>query len=329
MPEENPNQTPATSSEDRMLDTLDSIVKSVTSPDIVEAQTILLRRLALQGDVIASRIPSPRNITEIGGYLNLLDTLDQTEMRAQMLAGILGVAGPNPPLGWVSIKPLLALVSMPNDRPDCTAQASIPLTFSVRSDFLNYLKEALKSLHDQGCVLPLIAWALPLPQAVPGVEEPVDFLPYLGRTLDIVPASALRDPVTDPVALGRAKGSADAFQIVARVISPGPVAVPPSNWEVLKCDAAACTPMPIDSAQFVPVAPELATAGFYPSSPLPQPGRQTETSWAHFTNITGLVTGVTRLGDELALLYSPADISGSIFATRLHWVWDGTKFVSD
>ena len=50
--------------------------------------------LALQGDVIQSRIPAPRNITEIGGYLNLLQTLGQAEMRTQTLAGALGVAGP-------------------------------------------------------------------------------------------------------------------------------------------------------------------------------------------------------------------------------------------
>jgi len=78
------------------------VLRSGTDPDILEAQRILLLRLALEGDIVQSRMPAPRNITEIGGYVNLLATLQQPELSAQMLSGILGVAGPNPPpAGWV------------------------------------------------------------------------------------------------------------------------------------------------------------------------------------------------------------------------------------
>lgn len=311
----------------RLLDTLDTIVKEATSPEAFEAQTILLRRLALQGDVIGSRVPAPRNVTEIGGYINLLGTLQQPEMRAQVLAGILGVAGPNPPLGWLSSKPLLSFVSLNNDRPEGAAQPAIPLRFSIRLDFADAVKGCLKVLHDQGCTLPLLSSELALLSAGPGAQPPDDALPCLGRVLSAVPAAALREPATDPLALARLQGTTGPFQLVARVLSPGLVAVPAANWEALKCDATACTPTLVNNGQYVPVAPVLANAGYYPASPLPQPSTQISAGWARFTNITGLVAGVTRLGDELSLLHSLAEISASVFASRLNWVWNGTNFV--
>jgi hypothetical protein len=35
---------------------------------------------------------------------------------------------------------------------------------------------------------------------------------------------------------------------------------------------------------------------------------------------------VTRLGDELALVYSAAQITGSALAPLADWTWDGTRF---
>src|SRR5437868_2272355 len=48
-------------------DTFLSLIANATSTDALEAQRIILRRIALQGDVVPSRVPPPRNITEIGG----------------------------------------------------------------------------------------------------------------------------------------------------------------------------------------------------------------------------------------------------------------------
>ncbi len=313
-------------SEQRALDALISILQAAGSPDAQEAQTILLRRLALEGDVTPSRIPAPKNITEIGGYLNLLADLSQPEMRAQMLAGILGVAGPNPPLGWLTAQPMLSMVSLANDRPSSPAQPAIPLTVAVRSDFVAALQAALKTLHDQGATLPLLSPLRPLPPSAPGVSPPDDALPYLGRTLDLVPATALRDPTTDPVALVRAQGSSDPFLPASQVITAGSVAVAPANYDALKCDATACSAVQLNGARFVPIAPVLAAAGFYPTAPFPQPTSVASVAWAHFTNVTGLVSGVTKLGDELSLLYPPAAIASSVFADRLYWVWNGTGF---
>lgn len=327
MPETDTTTDQLSSAEGKILDTLDTILRSVTSPEIVEAQTILLRRLALQGDIVSSRIPAPRNITEIGGYLNLLATLKQYEMRSQMLAGILGVAGPNPPLGWYGSRPLLTMVALPNDRPEGPGQPAIPLTYAIRSDFLEGMRAALRDLHDRGCALPCMAPVRRLPVALPGAQFPEDPLSFLGRVVDIVPSSALRDPASDPIALARKNGSSDPFQVVARVIGSSPaVPTPPADWEVLTCDASSRTSVTAAGARFVPVAPILAAAGFYPASPLPLPESENSTGWARFTNRTGLVSGQSRLGDELALIYPAAEIAASTFTTGLNRVWNGTVF---
>jgi hypothetical protein len=316
-----PTPDTTVSPEVRVVDALMELVKAANSPEVLQAQTILLRRLALQGDVIASRIPAPRNITEIGGYINLLETLHQPEARSQMLAGILGVAGLNPPLGWMASGPALRLLQLPNDRPAGASQPSIPLSIAVRSDFAPALDAARTALHDQGAMLPLLAPAKPLPPAVAGVEPPSDLLPFLGRTLAVVPATALVDADADPMALARLNGTTDAFAIVARSTT-----ATAQNWDVIECTDTACATVQSNSA-FVPVAPALTAAGFYPTSPLPQPTNGESVEWAMFRNVTGLVVGVTTLGDELSMLYSPTDVLGSAFASRMAWVWDGATFV--
>jgi hypothetical protein len=303
-----------------MLDAFLDIIKSANSPDAHEAQTILLRRLALQGDVISSRVPPPKNITEIGGYLNLLETLNQPEARAQMIAGILGVAGPNPPLGWAPARPPLSFMLLPNDRPEGTAQASIPLTFAVRSDFASAVDAARNALHAQDALLPLLSTARPLPPTVPGVTPPLDVLPFLGRVLQVVPAAGLVDADADPIALARRNGTTDAFQVVARSTTAAA-----QSWDAVECTSTACATVQTSSA-FVPVAPVLALAGFYPRTGLPQPVNSASVEWSRFTNVTGLVIGVTTLGEELGLLYSPSEVLGSALASRAGWVWNGIEF---
>jgi hypothetical protein len=320
----------STGGDEQLLATLLGVLGTLNSPDAVEAQQILIRRLALEGDVIGSRLPAPLNITEMGGYINLLGILQQSEMRAQALAGILGVAGPNPPLGWLTASQPLALVALPNDRPDGSAQATLPLTFAVRSDFSSALQTALSFLHQRGCSLPVIGPTLvTLPPAQPGAPAPADVLPYLGRTLDLASTAALVDPETDPLALVRTQSSSDAFAIAANVSSgTGTVTVDPGAYDGLKCDGTSCTPVALTNQLYVYVGPVLANAGFYPASPLPQPTSVTSSDWAHFTNVTGLRAGVTSLGDELSLLYSPSVVAGSVFASMLGWLWNGSAFVA-
>ena len=57
------------------------------------------------GDLFPSRIPSPLNITQVGGYLNLIER--DPVLRAQVLSSALGVAGPNPMPGWDPVLPAL------------------------------------------------------------------------------------------------------------------------------------------------------------------------------------------------------------------------------
>ena len=84
----------------------------------------------------------------------------------------------------------------------------------------------------------------------------------------------------------------------------------------------------VNNAKFVKVEPLLANTGFY-APPLPtKPIPLAPSNWARFTNVTGLVSGVTKLIDELTLLYTLTDINSSVFAGRLQWIWDGTTFTA-
>jgi hypothetical protein len=315
-----PNET-TTSADDRALEALLGIIQQANTPDTWEAQNILLRRLALQGDVVGSRVPAPRNITEIGGYLNYLTEIQQSEMRSQALAGILGVAGPNPPLGWVASRPALAMVSLPNDRPEGAAQPAIPLSVAVRSDFAPALQAAQKAIHDQGCFLPLLGALAPLP----GSGVAADLLSCLGRTLDLFPGSALLDPAADALVLARPQGSAGAYHPMARAMASGTQPAP-ANWEALKWDGSACVPVALNATSLLVLEPILAAAGFYPAAPLPVPVSGTDQAWARMSNRTGLVAGRTQLGDELALLHTAAEIAESACASCQHWLWNGTAF---
>jgi hypothetical protein len=312
----------------QLVGSLASLLQTAASPDAVEARNMILRRLALQGDIVGSRIPPPRNISEVGGYINLLTSLSQPEMRAQMLAGILGVAGPSQPLGWDDDDPPFAFVNLPNDRPTGPGQASIPITFVVRSDFSGALQAVLDELRQRGCAIPFFSppvWTLP--PAAPGTLPPDDVLPFLGRTLNLATSAALVSPSTDALVVARSQGAADSFQIAAQVLAPAVIPVNMGNYEALQCNAVSCSTVPIQNTQLVSVATFLGSAGFYPASPLPIPSSSGSTAWARLTNITGLVPSVTKLGDELALLYKRRTINRSVFASVLNRVWNGTAFV--
>ena len=309
-------------------DTFLSLIANATSTDALEAQRIILRRIALQGDVVPSRVPPPRNVTEIGAYVNLLGLLGEVDMRAQVLAGILGVAGPNPPLGWLSSAPPLTFVAIANDRPPGAAQPTTPVTVPVRSDFATALQAALKTVRDQGCLVPLMPGPTVLPGATGNATPPADALPYLGRVLYLAAAAALTDPAADALALVRAQGSTDPFQVAAAASGPGATGVAAADYDALQCDATKCAPVAVAGAKFVQVAPALAAAGYYPPSPLPQPASAADTTWARLTNVSGLVAGQTKLGDELALVYPWDTIATSVFAGMLGAVWNGSSFAA-
>ncbi|HZZ70441.1 MAG TPA: IPT/TIG domain-containing protein [Phenylobacterium sp.] len=310
-----------------IVGSLVNVLTASTSPDAIEAQNILMRRLALEGDVVGSRVPPPRNITEIGGYMNLLATLQEGAMREQTLAGILGVAGPVQAQGFLDQTTPLSMVALANDRPTGVAQPSIPTNVWVRSDFVSSVQAAVKTLHAQGATLPLTGPSvLTLPPGGPGAVMPANVLFYLGRTLTIAPQTALATPGTDPIALIRASGTSDPFAAAANAINPATNPVTPANYDALQCTATTATTVPLTAASFAPLAPVLGAAGFYQASPPPQPASNLDTSWASFSNVTGLVVGHTILGDELTLLHQPSDIAASVFASLLNTVWNGVTF---
>jgi hypothetical protein len=283
--------------------------------------------MALEGDVIGSRIPPPRNISEIGGYLNLLGTLKESAMREQTLAGILGVAGPTQPLGWISNVQPLSMVAVTNDRPPVAAQPSFPLTVLVRSDFVGPVQTALNTLHSYGATLPLVSPSvIVLPPGGTGATIPSNILFYLGRTLMIAPSAALVDPATDPIALIAPTGAMTDYALAAQVLNTGTYAVTPADLRAAQCTPTTQSLASLDQASFVPIAPILGAAGFYSPSPFPVPPNSTALSWAWLTNTAGLVAGSTELGDELSLLYRQDQIANSAFSAMLTWTWNGTAF---
>lgn len=319
----------------QLVQSLIGLVQSATSPDAIEAQNIILRRIALQGDVIGSRTPPSLNITQTAGLYNLLGTLGNAgaTMQQQMLAGVLGIAGPTEPLGWIADNQPLSMVAITNDRPSVAAQASFPLTVLVRSDFVGPMQTALKTLHSYGTMLPMTSpSAIVLPTGGTGVSVPnaSSILFYLGRAIQIAPSAALSLPGVDPVALVSAN-AVGPFQLAANVLNTPTAAVPTASQAsgalyAVACTSTAQTVVQMPESPYILIGPTLANAGYYPAFPVPVPANTGSTSWSWLTNTTGLVSGVTQLGDELSLLYRQDQISASVFASMLNWTWNGTAF---
>jgi hypothetical protein len=312
------------------IDALTDALRNATSPEMMQAQLILARRLALEGGVFPSRIPSPRNITEVGGYLNLLETLGQPELRAQVLASALGVAGPNPAPGWLPTAPPLQFVQRPNDRPAGPRQAAIAVSYSIRSDFATAFDTAVQAIHDRGCTLPVQPRKLLLPDPA-STPSPDDMLEAIGRTLDLVPSAALYDPDADPLAVGRRDGTTDPDEVGARQLdgsAPHAGDVTAESWDSWQCTASSCSRV-TGNRKLLPLTPILNDAGWYQLDAIVPPSSLTSGgTWAHWVNITGLVAGSSQLGDELKLLYTPDEIAASALRDRLHWTWDGEKFAA-
>jgi hypothetical protein len=319
------NTTPANpnaSIEGQALQTLLNVLTASQSPDMMQAQAFLLRRLALEGDVIPSRLPSPLNISEMGCYVNLLGTLGMTDARSQMLASALGIAGPSPALGTLGEQPPIAWLTLPNDRPIGSQQGSIPLSIQVRADFAPALLAAIQALHDQGCSLPLLSPLQVLPPST--APAPTDLLPLIGRTIWLAPGQALVNPDADALAV--AQLAAGPWQPVSRAASAGPIPVTPQAWSAQICTSSACTVSPPAARSFVPLGPVLANAGFVQTTAGAVPANALDYTWSRFDNLTSLVPNVTTFGAELALLWPQAVIAASSVVNLLGRTWNGTTF---
>lgn len=315
----------------KVLDALADVLKSSATQASQDAQALLLKRLATEGDVFPSRVPAPRNITEIGGYLNLLEQLNQQVMRTQALGAILGVAGPNPIAGSEPSAPILYDVTRQNDRPPGAAQPTYTTQFIVRNDFAAALDAALITIHAAGCTLPILSPVIALPLAGPAAPKPTDLLRYLGRTLDLAPASALTDPDADPLALARVQGGAPASEVVSRqldAMATNAAAVVQQKWIAWKCDANACSETPATDRTYLQLTPILNKAGWYQTTPTTPTKVSMSGSWGRWVNISGLVANVTRYRDELALRYAAETIAASSLRDMQDYVWDGKDFIA-
>lgn len=316
-----------------VIEVLVELMRTATRPDVLEAQRILLQRLAYQGDVFPSRVPAPRNITEVGGYLNLLETLGHQDVRAGAVASALGVAGPPPGAVSLASAPPVGFLEITNDRPPGPAQPSIPPTVTIRADFHAPLLAALNALHAAGCQLPLRAPRPSLPANQPGATPAsLDLnmvLAALGRTLEVFPGTVLLDPAADPLAIARRETPATSpIQLVARELDGGTV-VPEASWVATRASATAVAQDPPAMVRYLEVAPIMEAAGWYHPTPVVAPSSLADRgTLVQFVNRTNLIAGETTLGQELELLYPAAAIAKSALAAFVGWIWDGTNFVA-
>jgi hypothetical protein len=319
-----PPANPNASIEGQALQALLNVLTASQSPDMLQAQAFLLRRLALEGDIVPSGLPKPLDISQMGCYVNLLGTLGMTEARSQMLASVLGIAGPSPALGTLGEQPPIAWLTLPNDRPTGPQQGSISLSIQVRADFAPALQTAIQALHDQGCALPLLS---PMQVLPPGAAAaPTDLLPLIGRTIWLAPGQALVNPDADALAV--AQLAAGPWQPVSRAASAGPIPVAPQAWSAQICNSSACTVSlaPAAGRAYVPLGPVLANAGFVQTTSGAAPANALDYAWSRFDNLTGLVPSVTTFGAELALLWPQAVIAASSVVNLLGLTWNGTAF---
>jgi hypothetical protein len=311
---------------DSLMGTLTGLIAAANTPEAQQAQVLLLQRLALQGSVVPSRIPAPANITQVGGYLNLLTDLGQDDMRTQMLGAALGLAGSTPLPGLGDPAPALALTALANDRPAGDAGATVPATVTLRSDLAPALTAVLDSLHAAGGLLPLLTPAA-LPPA--GTTVPFDLLTYLGRAALVAPTAATVAPATDPVVLGHpAAAAGDPFRLAVRV-QAGTTGADTGDWTCLFFDqvAGAFGQTTVSGAALLPLDAVLSGSGLQAPAPGPAPAGRGDLTWARIAAPAGLVPGVTRFGDELGLVRRASEISASALATMVDWTWNGSRFV--
>lgn len=325
--------TPVDPTFDGLMGALVELIRSGVRPDVLEAQRLLLQRLANQGDVFPARIPVPRNITEIGGYLNLLELAGQQDIRSSAVASALGIAGPAPAGEALAGAVPVGFVDVANDRPAGAAQASIPPLLSIRADFHAPLMTALAALHAAGCQLPLRAPRAVLPATLPGATPTALDLDAvfaaLGRTLDIFPGTVLVDPALDALAIARLETPAtDPVRLVARELDGGTL-VPEASWVAMRASTTTAVNDAPALRRYFEVAPLLSAAGWNHPTPIALPTTLTSRgTLVRFINVTGLIAGETTLGDELHLLYTPAAVARSAFAALTGMVWDGAQFIA-
>lgn len=70
---------------DTLQAVLSMLLQGETNPNIQAYKELILKRIAEETDVKPTRIPAPLNITEVGGYFNLISQVETNdpELKAQ------------------------------------------------------------------------------------------------------------------------------------------------------------------------------------------------------------------------------------------------------
>lgn len=348
MPEPTTNVTdftpavePQNSFPERAVDTLLDVFERTTSSEALRAQDALQGRIVSSLSSLPARVPPPLNITEVGGYLNLLREEGKKEMVAQAIAAALGLADPEARgeeiAAAAATGPSLFLREIEIPRRGLgDAAPSTPLVVGVRSDFARALTEVMGRIEDRGGALPLAGPLPSLPRKHSGRQEIIEPLSVLGRHLIIAPAAILHDPVGDVLALARPVEDGapvgDA-RLVARVSNPAaPLALDmeAGDWSAfaLAIDSDGTVAEAEVTGFYFDIEPLLAEAGWYYDGPRSAADIDPARPLVRLENVTGLIPGQTRLGDELRLLYPEEAIAASALESRIHDVWNGVSFDS-
>jgi hypothetical protein len=312
-----------------MADNIDSalaaIIQSAASPAVQEAQALLLRRLALEGSALPTRLPAPANITEMGGYFNLLASSGLDGLRTSAIAAALGLASPAA-IAWDDSPPSIGWATIGNDSALRLRFPGLAGGTSMRADLAAAWRSAVEPRLAQAGAS-LAVWA-PAPM-LPDADASVDLLAVLGRVVHIAPDIALGDPDTDPVLLGRA--DTDPPLPLRLVLRGGTTSgVAPANFNALVWDdlCSAALERRVGPLSFVSVSSIVGAAGFVPVAEPPTPATRYDLRWTRLVAIGGLIPGVSRLGDELRTVWTSRAIARSALAQRMTHVWNGQTFVA-
>jgi hypothetical protein len=83
-----------------LLNVIQQLMQNEAGEKVKEYKELILKRIAEETDVKPTRIPAPLNITEVGGYFNLINQVETTdpvlnnkkaEMQLALIASALGL----------------------------------------------------------------------------------------------------------------------------------------------------------------------------------------------------------------------------------------------
>ena len=312
--------------EDEFNQVLMEILRQEVSPEAVSAKNLMLRRLATENPVGISRIPAPMNITEIGGYLNLLEKLGHTDLQYGLLSSALGLPQKIPDIEFYDRVPVTFFSEFISDRPECRGVKSLPLTFFMRNDLSTVFSSSMQMLHKEGGYLPLLSPKPALP-AVRTIPSETEMMAIIGRCMEIAP-SAIAKSTKGNMASDTAKKETKSESTENEAKTNTAASTPATDQIIIARDGIYTRGGSISrtvmarfdgseaeiTGDLILVDPLLARAGWYYNG-------------EHLTNIAGLVKGRTTYGDELSRIYTGAQIAASGVRELASAVWNGNAFI--